>query len=58
MGVKFGGGGIIVWGFFSGAGLGPLAPVKGALHASAYQDILDNFMLPTDFGNCSNISEH
>jgi len=45
--VKFGGGGIIVWCCFSGAGLGPLVPVKGTLNASAYQEILDNFMLPT-----------
>ena len=37
----------MVWGCFSGVGLGPLVPVKGTLKASAYQDILDNFMLPT-----------
>jgi len=35
------------WGCFSGIGLGPLVPVKETLNASAYQDILDNFMLLT-----------
>jgi len=38
--VKFGGGAVIVWGCFSGAGLSPLVPVKGTLNASAYQEIL------------------
>ena len=37
----------MVWGCFSGPGLGPLVPVKITLNASAYQEILDNFMLQT-----------
>jgi len=40
--VKFGEGGIIVWGCFSGVGPGPVLLEKGYLYASAYQDILDN----------------
>ncbi|CAI9615359.1 unnamed protein product [Staurois parvus] len=30
-----------------GVGLGPLVQVKGTLKVSAYQGILDNFILPT-----------
>ena len=45
--VKFGGGEFMVWGCSSGAGLGPLVPVKGTLNASAYQEMLNNSMLPT-----------
>ena len=45
--VKLGGGGIMLWGCFLGAGLEPLVPVRGNLNASADQDILDNCMLPT-----------
>ena len=59
--VKFGGGGIMVWGCFSGAGLGPLVPVKGTLSSSAYQEMLDNSMLPTlweQFGDGPFLFQH
>ena len=51
----------MVWGCFSWAGLGPLVPVKGTLKASAYQHILDNFMLPPlweQFGDGSFLIQH
>ena len=44
--VKFAGGRTMVWGH-SGYGLGPLEPVKGNINATAYKDILHNYVLPT-----------
>ena len=59
--VKFGGGGIMVLGCFSEAGLGPLVPVKGTRNVSAYQEMLDNSLHPTlweQFGDGPFLSQH
>ena len=44
--VKHGGGGIMVWGCFSGRGMGPLVRVDGKINHQDYIRILDENLLP------------
>jgi len=44
--VKHGGGGVMVWGCFSGKGLGPLVKIEGIINRHDYIKILDDNLLP------------
>lgn len=44
--IKFGGGSIIVWGSFSGSGVGSLVPVEGTMKKEDYLSILRDYAVP------------
>lgn len=44
--IKHGGGNVLVWGCFSGFGIGPLQKINGIMDRFMYKDILENIMLP------------
>ena len=44
--VKHGGGGLMMWGCFSGKGLGPLVKVEGKMNRFDYIQILETHLLP------------
>jgi hypothetical protein len=59
--VKFGGGGITVWGYFSWNGLDPHVILHGNLHAEGYKDILTCrilSMVEGQFGDDDYLYEH
>lgn len=44
--IKFGGGSVMVWGCFSGHGMGPIRFIEGIMDRFVYVDILKNAMVP------------
>jgi hypothetical protein len=59
--VKFGGGGITVWGCFPWNGFGPLVVLHGNLNAEGDKDILTCYILSTvedQFGNDDCLYRH
>ncbi|GBC00126.1 hypothetical protein RclHR1_03750025 [Rhizophagus clarus] len=44
--VKHGGRGVMMWGCFSGKGLGPLVKVNGKMNHKDYIQILESHLLP------------
>lgn len=51
--VKFNGGGIMCWGCFSSASMGPLVLIEGIMNASKYREIMQKSMLPFANANMS-----
>lgn len=45
--VKFGGGKLMVWGCFSGRGMGTLHRIEGTMNQNSYQEVLRTSLLPS-----------